>query len=99
MHADHLLRHLLVRHLLLLGHHAAHLLLIVFNKCGLHHVDAVLSLNFVAVMEKESLIARQFLLNWLNWHLINRLTDLKCIHGREQFFSNVQDIFREQGPF
>ena len=61
-------------HLLL--HHAAHLLLIVLNKGWFHHVDPVLSLDFIAIVEKEGLVTRQFLLNRLNWHSLDRLTNL-----------------------
>ena len=53
MNPDHLLRQLHLR----LHHASAHLLLIVLNKRWFHHVNAVLALNFVAIVEQEGLVA------------------------------------------
>ena len=61
----------LLRHLHLRLHHSSHLLLVVFNKSRLHHVDAVFALNLIAVMQEERLVTRQFFLNRLDGHLVN----------------------------
>ena len=58
-------------HLHLRLHHSSHLLLIILNKGRLHHVDSVLALNLIAVMQEEGLVTRQFFLNRLDWHLVN----------------------------
>ena len=68
-------------HLHLRLQHSSHLLLVVLYKSRLHHVDAVFALNLIAVMQEKRLVTRQFFLNRLNWHLINRLADLERIHG------------------
>lgn len=75
--------HLQLWHLVhLLLHCVTHLLLVVLNKGWFHHVDPVLSLNFIAIMEKEGLVTRQFLLDRLNWHSLDRLTNLESVHSR-----------------
>lgn len=58
-------------HLHLRLQHSSHLLLVVLYKSRLHHVDAMLALNLIAVMQEERLVTRQFFLNRLDWHLVN----------------------------
>ena len=58
-------------HLHLRLQHSSHLLLVVLYKSRLHHVDAMLALNLIAIMQEERLVTRQFFLNRLDWHLVN----------------------------
>lgn len=72
---------------------STHLLLVVLNKCGLHHVDTVFTLNFFTIMQQELLVSAHFLLDWLNWNLVDSCSNLKCLHRVEKLFGYVQDIF------
>ena len=71
----HLARHL-HRH-----RHAVHLLLEVLNKGRLHHVDTMVALDLLAVMQQERLVARQLVLNWFDRHLVDSLPNLQGIQG------------------
>ncbi len=79
-------------------HWTTHLLLVILNECWLHHVDTVFALDFFAVVHQESLVAAKFILNWLNWHLVDGLADLESVKGSQELLGYVKDIFREQGP-
>ena len=56
--------------------HSFHLLLEVFDKSRLHHVDAVVALDLLTVVEKELLVATKLILYGLYRHLIDGLADL-----------------------
>ena len=95
----HMVHHRLLQHSThLLVHHSAHLLLIIFNESWFIHGDTVLSLDLVAVMHEKGFVTRQFFLNGLDRHLVDRLAYLQCIHSLKQLFGDVQDILGEQGP-
>ena len=59
--------------------HTVHLLLKVFNEGRLHHVDAVVALDLLAVVQQERLVAGKFVLDWLNGYLVDGLPDLQRV--------------------
>ena len=59
--------------------HTVHLLLKVLNEGRLHHVDAVVALDLLAVVQQERLVAGQFVLDWLNGYLVDGLPDLQRV--------------------
>ena len=54
-----------------------HLVLIVLNERRFHHVNTVLSLNLLAVVQQELLISAQLLLDGLHRYLIDCVADLE----------------------
>lgn len=78
--------------------HAVHLLLEVFNKGRLHHVDAMVALDLLAVMQQERLVARQLVLNGFDRHFIDCLPNLQRIQGRLKLLGYIEDILREKRP-
>ncbi len=79
-------------------HRATHLLLVILDERRLHHIDTVLALDFFAIVHQESLVAAKFVLNWLDWYLVDGLADLESVKGCQKLLRYVKDIFREQGP-
>ena len=59
--------------------HTVHLLLKVLNEGRLHHVDAVVALDLLAVVQQERLVARKLVLDWLNGYLVDGLPDLQRV--------------------
>lgn len=72
------LAHVLALELL---HWTTHLLLVVLDEGRLGHVDPVLALDLLAVVQQEGLVASKLLLYRLNRHLVNSGSDLECLHG------------------
>ena len=66
---------------------------------GFHHVNSMFALDFFTVVQEECLIPGQLLLDGLDWHLVDRLANLECIHSLEKLFGDVEDILREKRPF
>ena len=77
------------RHHLGQRHLASHLLLVILDESRLHHVDSVLSLNFFTIVQQESLITCQLLLDRLDGNFVDGLADTEGIHSGEQLFSDV----------
>ena len=75
-----------------------HLLLVILNKSRSHHIDSVLSLDLVTIVQQKGLKTGQLFLNWLHWHLIDCLSNLESVHGRQQLLGNVEDVLRKEGP-
>ena len=73
-------------------------MLVVLDECWLHHIDAVLALNLLTVVEEEGLVAGKLLLDGLNRHLVDSGANLQGLHRRHQLLCNVEDIFRKEGP-
>lgn len=74
------------------------LLLERLDERRLAHVDTVLPLNFISIVDQECLVPLQLLLNWLDWHLIDRLSHLHGFHCEQKLLSDVEDVSREQSP-
>lgn len=86
-------------HLLLILLHrlvgVAHLCLDCLDETGFIHVDTVLTLDLVCVVQKELLIPGEFLLDGLHRDFVDRLPDLEGIHGMKEFFGYIKDVSGE----
>lgn len=82
-------------HLLHLHHLHLLRLLVILNKSWFHHINTVVALDFVAVVQQELLIATEFVLDRLNRHFVDGLADLEGVKCRLKLFRNVENIFRE----
>ena len=77
---------------------ATHLVLIVLDKRRFHHVNTMLTLDFLTIVQKEFLISAQLLLDGLHRDLINCVADLERSHRLKQLFGYVEHILGEKSP-
>ena len=77
----------------------AHLMLVVLNKRRFHHVNSMLSLNLLAIVQKELLVASQLLLDWFHRHFVDCLANLECSQCLQKLLCYIKHVLWEKCPF
>ena len=68
------------------------------NRFRLRHANAMVALNFLAIVRQKLIIFNQFFFDYHKRYLIDALTTSKCTERCLELLCNVQDVFCEERP-